>query len=117
MVGEGIPDVILHSRDNGSCAFIELKCRLIMPVNSSTPIFKGDKGLRPDQVAWIYERACAGASVWILGQGGNRIWLVHGRYARVLDEWAVFDLNRYCHWSGAARMTDWAGILEVVYAR
>lgn len=117
LVGEGVPDVILHLRDNGSCAFLELKCRLLLPVKSSTPIFKGQHGLRPDQVAWIYERARVGANVWILGQGGDRIWLVHGCSARSLDGWTIADLNSRCCWSGAARKTDWEGMLKVVYAR
>ena len=114
LVGEGVPDVVLHSRVSGHCAFVELKCRLLMPVRESTTIFKGDYGLRPEQVAWIYGRAMAGANVWILGQGGDWLVLVHGKHARELESMTADDLIQAAGWYGAARKTDWKAMLEAM---
>lgn len=115
-VGEGVPDVILHHRLDGSCAFVELKYRPETPARSSTPIFKGDYGLRrPDQVAWNYERAESGAKVWILGQCDDKVWLVHGRFSRELDAFSRALLNFNCSWQGSARRTDWDGMLRVIF--
>lgn len=111
LVGEGVPDVVLHSRVNGCCAFVELKCRPELPVRSSTPVFAGQYGLRPEQIAWIYSRAESGARVWILAQGGDFLWLVHGRWARELGSWAIADLTKLTTWRGTARKTAWKDLL------
>lgn len=114
-VGEGMPDVILHQKTAGRCAFVELKCRLLAPVRGSTPIFAGDSGLRPAQVAWIYSRASTGAAIFILGQCGDAVWLVHGRWARELSTYSRELLNQRCAWSGSARRTDWVEMLNVIF--
>lgn len=116
LVGEGVPDIILHSRDNGRCALIELKCRVLAPVRANTPVFTGSHGLRPDQVAWIHGRASAGAAIFVLGQCGEEVWLVHGRYARDLAGMTRVDLDLVADWSGSARRTDWAGMLAAVFS-
>lgn len=115
VVGEGVPDVVLHSRTNGRCAFVELKCRPIAPVRSSTPIFKGDYGLNPDQIAWIYERASAGAAIFILGQCADELWLVHGQFSRELATYSREMLNHCCVWRGSARGTDWEKVVFVIF--
>lgn len=116
MVGEGVPDVILHRKTDGCCAFVELKYRPEMPARASTPVFKGDYGLRrPDQVAWNYSRGESGAKVWILGQCYNELWLVHGRFSRELDTYSREMLDLSCSWSGSARRTDWGGALLKIF--
>lgn len=115
LVGEGLPDVVLHCRKNGREAWTELKCRPEMPSRPTTPIFKGDYGLRPEQVAWIYGRACAGAGIFILGQGGERLWLVHGSHARELSEMNAVQLSKVCDWEGAARRTDWQSLTQKLF--
>ena len=114
LVGEGVPDVVLHLRDNGSCCFIELKCRVLMPARNTTPVFTGSYGLRPEQVAFIYGRAAAGARIWILGQCGDWLVLVHGRYARDLGSMTADDLILTADWYGAVRKTDWVGMLAAM---
>lgn len=115
MVGEGVPDLILYLRDNGRCALIELKCRPLTPVRANTPIFTGSYGLRAEQVAWIYSRASAGAAIFVLGQCGEDVWLVHGRYARDLAGMTRVDLDLTADWSGSARRTDWGGMLGAIF--
>lgn len=115
MVGEGLPDVILHRKADGQCAFVELKCRPLAPVRGSTAIFTGDSGLRPAQVAWIYSRASAGAAIFVLGQCGDEVWLVDGRFSRELATYSREMLNQRCAWMGSARRTDWVGMLEVIF--
>lgn len=115
LVGEGVPDVVLHSRLTGRCAFIELKYRPELPTRSSTPVFKGGFGLRPEQIAFIHGRATAGAAIFVLGQCGEEVWLVHGRCARELSSWTTADLNIQCHWKGSARRTDWEGLLQKIF--
>lgn len=115
MVGEGLPDVILHRKADGRCAFVELKCRTLAPVRSSSPVFNGSYGLRPAQVAFIHSRAVAGAAIFVLGQCGEEVWLVHGRYARDLAGMTRVDLDLVADWSGSARRTDWIGMLEGVF--
>lgn len=114
--GEGVPDIILHKRLDGDCAFVELKYRPEIPAKKPTPIFKGKYGLRrPDQVAWNYERAGSGAKVWVLGQCDNELWLVHGRFSRELDTFSRELLGLRCSWKGSARRTDWGGMLQVIF--
>ena len=115
LTGEGVPDVWLCSKTTGQGAWTELKCRMEMPARISTPIFKGDHGLRPDQVAWIYGRATAGANIFILGQGGDRLWLVHGRCARDLADMNAANLSKVCSWEGQARCTDWQSLLQIIF--
>ena len=110
-VGEGVPDVVLHLRDGGECHFMELKHRPSAPVHASTPIFSGAYGLRPEQVAWIYSRAIAGAKVWILGQCDDWLVLVHGRHARDLAKMTSDDLVLIAEWHREARKTDWVTML------
>jgi len=112
MVGEGVPDVILHSRNTGECFFVELKYRPGIPARAATPVFKGDYGLRPAQVTWIYGRAIAGAQIWVLGQCGEHLILIHGRYARDLDAMTFSDLMTLASWDGSARKTDWGGVIR-----
>lgn len=107
LVGEGVPDVILHVRDDGRCLLVELKHRQLYPVRASTPIFTGNCGLRPEQVAWIYSRAIVGAGIYILGQCDDRVWLVHGRFARELHTFSRAALDECCEWKDSARLTDW----------
>lgn len=115
LVGEGVPDVVVHSRSTGQCAFIELKYRPELPARSCTPVFKGGFGLRPEQVAFIHGRASVGAAIFVLGQCGDTLWLVHGRCARELGAWTVNDLNVQCNFNGTARKTDWEGILLKIF--
>ena len=110
-VGEGVTDVILHSRNTGECFFVELKYRSELPAMVTTPVFKGEYGLRPAQVAWIYGRAIAGAQIWVLGQCGEHLILIHGRYARNLDTMTFSDLMTLASWDGSARKTDWVSML------
>ena len=117
LTGDGAPDVWLCSKATGQGAWTELKCRMEMPVRPSTPIFNGDHGLRPDQVAWIYGRASAGANIYILGQGGDRLWLVHGRYARELATMSSSSLSKACDWEGLARRTDWQSLMRKIFER
>lgn len=111
IVGLGVPDVVLHSRVNGACAFVELKHRPELPVRDSTPVFAGQYGLRPEQVAWIYGRAEVGARVWILAHGGDSMWLVHGRLARGLETFSVIMLDESCTIKEPARKTNWPKII------
>lgn len=115
LVGEGVPDVVLHLKANGLCAFIELKFRPVMPAKSSTPVFKGGFGLCPEQVAWIHGRAEAGAKVFVIGQCADNVWLVHGRFSRELANFTVSDLGGRCHWKGTSRKTDWDGLLHKIF--
>lgn len=115
MVGSGMPDVMLHSRDNGRCAMIELKCRPLAPVRANTPIFTGSYGLRPEQVSWIYGRAIVGAAIYVLGQCGDWVFLIHGRYARDLARMTADDLVLTADWYGSARRTDWGGMLGAIF--
>lgn len=115
MVGEGLPDVILHRKADGQCAFVELKCRPLAPVRGSTGVFTGSYGLRPAQVAFAYSRASAGAAIFVLGQCGEDVWLVHGRYARDLAAMTRVDLDLTADWAGSARRTDWVGMLGVIF--
>ncbi len=114
LVGEGVPDVVVHFRDGGLCAFVELKYRKLMPSRSGTPIFKGDNGLRPEQVAWIYGRATGGARIFILGQCDDTLWLLHGRLARELSALSRTQLDQASLWRGIARKTDWEGLLATM---
>lgn len=114
--GEGVPDVWLCSKITGEGAWIELKARIIAPVRANTPIFTGSYGLRPAQVAWVYSRASAGAAIFVLGQCGEEVWLVHGRYARDLAGMTRVDLDLVADWSGSARRTDWAGMIAAVFS-
>lgn len=114
-VGEGVPDVILHRKADGQCAFVELKCRPLAPVRGSTPIFAGDSGLSPAQVAWIYSRASAGAAIFVLGQCSEELFLLDGRFSRELSTYSREMLNQRCAWTGSARRTDWAGMLDVIF--
>lgn len=115
MVGAGCPDVVLHQKADGQCAFVELKCRPLSPVRSNTPVFSGSYGLRADQVAFIHSRASAGAAIFVLGQCSGELWLVHGREARELATYSREMLNQRCAWYGSARRTDWEGMLEVIF--
>lgn len=115
MVGSGVPDVILHSRDSGRCAMIELKARMIAPVRANTPIFSGSYGLRPEQISWIHSRAVAGAAIYVLGQCADEVWLVHGRFARDLASMTRGDLDLLADWTGLARRTDWGGMLGAIF--
>lgn len=115
MVGEGVPDVVLHSRCDGKEAWCELKYRPEAPARTTTPIFKGDHGLRPEQVSWIHGRAAVGARIYIIGQCDNSLWLIHGRHARELEAMTITDLMLVADFLGAAKRTDWNGLLEVVF--
>lgn len=115
LVGEGVPDVWLCSRENGQGAWVELKYRAVAPVRASTPIFTMSYGLRPEQVSWIYSRAVAGAAIYVLGQCGDWVFLIHGRYARDLAGMAADDLVLTADWYGSARRTDWEGMLKAVF--
>ena len=116
MVGAGCPDVILHQKADGQCAFVELKCRPLAPVRGSTPVFNGSYGLRAEQVAFISSRAYSGAAIFILGQCGEDVWLVHGRFSRELATYSREMLNQRCAWSGSARRTDWEEMLRVIFS-
>lgn len=105
--GEGVPDIWLCSRETGRGAWVELKYRPSLPVRGSTPVFTGAYGLRPAQVAWIYNRAVAGASIYALGQCEDTLWLVHGRYARRLESMTAAELSCAAEWIGTARKTEW----------
>jgi hypothetical protein len=96
LVGEGVPDVIYHSRSNGRCGFIELKSRDKFPARENTPVFSGQHGLRPAQIAWIHCRAETGARVWVLAQCGGEMFLVHGRLARRFNLMTEEDLRKEC---------------------
>jgi len=115
MVGEGVPDLVLHSRLSGDCAFVELKYRPELPARADTPIFKGAYGLRPEQVAWLYERSMAGANCWILGQCGKELWLVHGRYSRELGTLSRKMLEDRCEWCVPAYATDWEKVCRAIF--
>lgn len=115
MVGDGVPDVTLHLRADGREAWCELKYRPEIPVRCTTPIFKGDYGLRPEQVAWIHGRATAGARIYIIGQCDDRLWLIHGRHARELDVMTITDLMLFADFRGAAKHTDWKELLEAIF--
>ena len=114
IVGSGVPDVLLHSRATGAEAWVELKFRRIRPKRVGTPIFTSDAGLRPEQKAWIYERALAGVNVWILGQCEHEVYLIHGRHARELETMDEDVLFNNCGWVTEARGTNWAKLLEVI---
>lgn len=110
--GEGVPDVVLHMRDIGTCHFVELKCRILAPKRFSTAIFTGSYGLRPAQIAWIHSRAVSQANVWILGQCSNNIFLIHGRHSRNLADMTYEMLLTEAKWSGSAYKTDWIGMID-----
>lgn len=116
-VSAGVPDVWLCSRENGQGAWVELKYRPSLPVRENTAIFKGGYGIRPEQVAWIYGRATAGARIYILGQCGDSLWLLHGRFAREISTFPVAVLDECCAWKGTARRTEWRemiGFLKLI---
>lgn len=106
-VGAGMPDVLLHSRVTGKEAWVELKYRPERPDRIDTPLFKGSYGLRPEQKAWIYERALVGVNVWILAQCANDLFLIHGREARILDMMSERSIIKVCDWRANARATRW----------
>lgn len=107
LVGEGVPDVILHCRKTGVCVFLELKYRPELPILGKTPVFKGAYGLRPAQTAWIYWRAKAGAKICVLGRSGDNLWLIPGNLALSLDKFTRDDLDREAIWRHAGRGPDW----------
>jgi hypothetical protein len=114
LVGDGVPDVVLHSRNHGGTCFVELKYRPEVPKRHSTPIFTGGYGLRPAQVAWIQCRADAGANIWILGQCSNSLFLINGRYARDLAAMTNDDIYHKSTWCGIAKSSDWETMIKIM---
>lgn len=115
LVGTGVPDVVLHDRKTGKEAWVELKYRPGYPKRGSTCVFSGDYGLRPDQKAWIYERALAGVNIWVVAQAEDNLFLVHGRFARELELLDQAALARMCQWMAPARATPWKKLLLVLF--
>lgn len=95
MVADGMPDVDLTCRKTGRQLKVELKSVPALPKRDTTRVF-GDGGLRASQVAWIYGRAIVGSPIWIVASGPNKeLWCVHGRYARLFNDFTVTDLHPY----------------------
>lgn len=104
LVGEGVPDVHLLSRDGGTQHWLELKYKAVVPVRATTQVFGAD-GLRPDQVAWLWGRGMAGGSVWILSGAAEWTFLVHGRFAREFNKMTLAELKVYADWKWSGRLT------------
>ena len=115
MVGEGVPDLVLHSRLSGDCAFVELKFRPELPLRADTPVFKGDYGLRPEQVAWLHDRSMIGANCWILAQCRKDLWLIHGRFAWELATFSREMLDNRCELRVPSWATDWGKVCRAIF--
>lgn len=92
LVGEGVPDVFLVHRGSGGQHWLEMKALEKLPVRTGSKVF-GAAGLRPAQIAWIWGRAMAGASIWLYVWCGGREWLVSGQFAREFNDWSLEQLN------------------------
>ena len=97
LVGGGVPDVHLLSRADGSQHWLELKAIAAVPKRAGTPVF-GKAGLRPEQIAWIYGRALAGGSVWVLAGAGDWTFLVNGCWAREFNGMTLGELIAAATW-------------------
>jgi len=119
LVGAGMPDVILHCRATGQSAWVELKHRPLYPIRRSTPVFNGDHGLRPDQKAWIYERAMGGANIWIIAQCNKDLYVLDGKIARDLELLSREALaeHKCCAWITQAIVTPWDTVVDRLILR
>lgn len=92
LVGEGVPDVHLLRRQDGSQHWLELKSVPVLPVRAATRVF-GTAGLRADQIAWLYGRAHSEGSVWILASAADWTFFISGIWARGFNSMALSELQ------------------------
>lgn len=104
LVGEGVPDLYVQRRNSGRACWIELKSKPDLPKRSTTRVF-GDIGLRPEQVAWLYCRGAVGGRVWILAQAEDRMFLVHGMWAREFNDAPLAKLLQMSAWTHQGKLT------------
>jgi hypothetical protein len=92
--GDGTPDVHFFDRLTQQGGWIELKSIPEYPVRATTRVF-GDKGLRPEQKAWLREYWELGGNVWILARAESDRYLVPGSMSQTFNEMTKADLAGY----------------------
>jgi hypothetical protein len=73
-VTPGFPDVSYCV--DGVEGMLELKYRAEAPKRSTTPVFPDNKGLRPQQVAWMCKRLRHGGRVFLAAGLGKDVYLI-----------------------------------------
>lgn len=95
----------------GVDGWIELK-HGTAPVKSSTPVFKSQYGLKPEQITWIMLRRKHKGRSFILAQVDRHLFLFDGTIAPQFNSLTLGDMLSTCVWYHFGGMTvkDWQGL-------
>lgn len=95
----------------GVDGWIELK-HGTAPVKETTPVFKSQHGLKPEQITWIMLRRQHGGRSFILAQVDRHLFLLDGTLAPQFNSMTMGDLLSFCSWHHHGGMTakDWLGL-------
>jgi hypothetical protein len=102
-LGAGTPDVNFCIQ--GGEGWIELK-HGEMPARPETPVFKSQRGLDPQQIAWILNRCRHGGCALIFAQVGEWLFLVHGQWAGQFNTWTVDEMVARSLWFRRKRVEN-----------
>lgn len=101
LAGVGTPDVLATARETGRTTLIELKAVVELPKRATSKVL-GRAGLSQDQKNWHMDFVRAKGQAFILvGVGSHQQFLIEGRWADHLNDWAMTDLAWHacgCEW-------------------
>jgi hypothetical protein len=106
MVTVGMPD-LTHLVEGGITGWVELKA-VTTPKRAGTRLM-GDEGLNKDQINWHLKYTSMGGDSWVLIRDtGQRLYMLHGKYAAVMNGWPVEVVREH------SSASSWDGIFNVL---